>query len=322
MKRSVGKTENTDKGLDQESPDGIVGEKTRDELDKWLNNNWIKPIPTLRHGEYDDTGVDNGKGKKGTDDHHQGTPVVEAQQNLQKVGLYLDFKIDGWFHDNMLCGVKDFQSAAADATFVVDGKLTIFDQKLTGFRKEELCPATQDYLKMVVDKRGVVPDKISKEFKLLVSTVYGEAAGCSETAWRTIGHVIMNRLHDSGCKYFAPASYRESVTSVISQSGFDAYTQKNKPYLSASAYFDNERKPLNNNLEKMIKLLKPIYDKTETDFTNGAVLYYSPRAQEIFHKENPNMYPEKPRWKFDELQEIAIPSLDLNKDDFKFYKYK
>jgi len=159
MKRSVGKTENTDEGLDQQSPDGIVGEKTRDELDKWLSKDWIKPIPTLRHGECDDTGVDNGKGKKGTDDHHQGTPVVEAQQNLQKVGLYLDFKIDGWFHDNMLCGVKDFQSAAADATFVVDGKLTVFDQKLTGFRKEELCPATQEYLKMVVDKRGVVPAK-------------------------------------------------------------------------------------------------------------------------------------------------------------------
>ena len=165
MKRSVGKTENTDKGLDQESPDGIVGEKTRDELDNWLSKDWIKPIPTLRHGEYDDTGVDNGKGKSGTDEHHQGTPVVEVQQNLQKVGLYLNFKIDGWFHDNMLCGVKDFQSAASDATFVVNGKLTLFDQKLTGFRKEELCPATQEYLKMVVDKSGKVPEKIQKATK-------------------------------------------------------------------------------------------------------------------------------------------------------------
>jgi GH24 family phage-related lysozyme (muramidase) len=59
----------------------------------------------------------------------------------------------------MLCGVKDFQSAAVDATFVVNGQLTQFDQKLTGFRKEELCPNTQEYLKMVVDKRGVVPAK-------------------------------------------------------------------------------------------------------------------------------------------------------------------
>jgi lysozyme len=160
MKRSVGKTENTDKGLDQQSPDGIVGEKTRDELDKWLSNNWIKPIPTLRHGEYDDTGVDNGKGKRGTDDHHQGTPVVEAQQNLQKVGVYSDGAVDGWFYDKMLCSVKDFQSAAADATFVVNGNLTQFDQKLTGYQKGEMCPATQDYLKMVVDKGGKVPEKL------------------------------------------------------------------------------------------------------------------------------------------------------------------
>jgi uncharacterized protein (TIGR02594 family) len=157
MKRSLGKTENTDKGLDQGAPDGIVGEKTRDELDKWLSNNWIKPIPTLRHGEYDDTGVDNGKGKRGTDDHHQGTPVVEAQNNLQKVGVYSDGAVDGWFYNKMLCSVKDFQSAAADATFVVNGNLTQFDQKLTGYQKGEMCPATQDYLKMVVDKGGKVP---------------------------------------------------------------------------------------------------------------------------------------------------------------------
>jgi len=159
MKRSVGKTENTDTGLDQESPDGIVGEKTRDELDKWLSNDWIKPMPTLRHSEYDDTGVDNCKGKKGTDEHHQGTPMVEAQQNLQKVGVYSDGAVDGWFYDKMLCGVNDFQSAAADASFVVNGQTTQFDQKLTGYQKGEMCSATQEYLKMVVDKGGVVPKK-------------------------------------------------------------------------------------------------------------------------------------------------------------------
>jgi peptidoglycan hydrolase-like protein with peptidoglycan-binding domain len=322
MKRSVGKTETTDTTLDQQAPDGIVGKKTRDELDKWLQNSWIKPIPTLRHGEYDDTGVQNGKGKSGTDDHHQGTPVVEAQQNLQKVGVYSDGAIDGWFFDKMLCGVKDFQSAAADATFSVNGKTTQFDQKLTGYQKGEMCPKTQEYLKMVVDKGGVVPPTISEEFKLMICTVYGEAAGCTEIAQRTIGHVIMNRLHDSGCKYFAPPSYRENVTSVISLSGFDAYTQKNKPYLNASLYFDNGRTPPNSKLEQTIKILDPIYHKSELDFSNGAVLYYSPAAQDKLHKENPNMYPEKPKWKFEELQELTIIGLDPLKDDFKFYKYK
>ncbi|MGB7569198.1 MAG: transglycosylase SLT domain-containing protein, partial [Chitinivibrionales bacterium] len=50
-----------------------------------------------------------------------------------------------------------FQSAAADATFVVNGQTTQFDQKLTGYQKGDMCAATQEYLKMVVDKGGVVP---------------------------------------------------------------------------------------------------------------------------------------------------------------------
>jgi hypothetical protein len=322
MKKNTGKTIKTDKALDQQQPDGIFGKKSRDELDRWLQNNWVKPVPTIRHGDFDDTGVQNGKGKKGADDHHTGTPVVEAQNNLQKVGVYSDSKIDGWFHDKMLSSLKEFQTAAADATFVVDGKVTQFDEKLTGHVKGELCPKTQDYLKMVIDKGGKVPKILSKEFQLLIFTVYGEAAGCSETAWRTIGHVIMNRLHDSGCKYFAPASFRQSVTAIITQSGFDAYIQKNRPFLSAQEYFEKGKTPPNDNIENMIKLLEPIYNKLEVDFTSGAVLYYSPQAQDKFHKDNPKLYSEKPRWKFEELQEVSIPGLNSEKDDFKFFKYK
>jgi hypothetical protein len=159
MKRSLGKTENTNSGLDQESPDGIVGEKTRDELDKWLSNGWIKPVPTLRHGEYDDTGVDNGKGKRGTDDHHQGTPVVEAQNNLQKVGVYSDGAVDGWFYDKMLDAVKQFQDAATQGKFIINEVLTDIGEILSGHQKGEHCAKTQEYLKKVVDKGGKVPVK-------------------------------------------------------------------------------------------------------------------------------------------------------------------
>jgi peptidoglycan hydrolase-like protein with peptidoglycan-binding domain len=166
MKRSVGKTENTDKGLDQQSPDGIVGEKTRDELDKWLSNGWIKPVPTLRHGEYDDTGVDNGKGKRGTDDHHQGTPVVEAQNNLQKVGVYSDGVVDGWFYDKMLDAVKQFQDAAAKGKFIINEVLTEIGEILSGHQKGEHCPKTQEYLKKVVDKGGKVPPKPANSFDI------------------------------------------------------------------------------------------------------------------------------------------------------------
>jgi hypothetical protein len=159
MKRSVGKTENTVTTLDQQVPDGIVGKKTRDELDKWLQNNWVKPIPTLRHGEYDDTGVDNGKGKRGTDDHHLGTPVVKAQRNLQKVGVYSDGAVDGWFYDKMLDAVKLFQDVASKGMFLINDVLTDIGEKLSGYQKGEHCAKTQEYLKKVVDKGGKVPAK-------------------------------------------------------------------------------------------------------------------------------------------------------------------
>jgi Bacteriophage peptidoglycan hydrolase. len=166
MKRSVGKTENTVTTLDQQVPDGIVGKKTRDELDKWLQNNWVKPIPTLRHGEYDDTGVDNGKGKRGTDDHHLGTPVVKAQRNLQKVGVYSDGAVDGWFYDKMLDAVKLFQDVASKGMFLINDVLTDIGEKLSGYQKGEHCAKTQEYLKKVVDKGGVVPPKPANSFNI------------------------------------------------------------------------------------------------------------------------------------------------------------
>ena len=198
MKRSEGKAESADSTLDLESPDGIVEKKTCDELDKWLQNGWIKPIPTLRHGEYDDTGVDNGKGKRGADDHHEGAPVVEVQNNLQKVGVYTDGAVDGWFFDKMLCSVKDFQSAAADATFVVDGQLTQFDQKLTGYQKGEMCAATQEYLKMVVDKGGKVPPKPAI-FPLKFRPLEGYHGGA-----RNFGADRDNGRKHAGCDLIAP----------------------------------------------------------------------------------------------------------------------
>jgi peptidoglycan hydrolase-like protein with peptidoglycan-binding domain len=321
MKRKVGKVEKTDKTLDQQQSDGIVGKKTRDELDRWLQNDWIKPIPTLRYGEYDDTGVNNGKGKRGADNHHINTPVEDNQKKLQSAGVYVGCALDGWFFDKMKDAVKLFQDAAEKGMFIINGILTDVDVKLTGHHKGELCPKTQEYLKIVVDKGGIIP-RDDKEFQLFVCTVYGEAAGCTEFAWRAIGHVIMNRLHDSGEKYLAPSAYRESVTSIITQSGFDAYAQMNEPFLSADTYFKNGKNPKNDKLDKMIVVLEPIYQKSEADTTNGAVLYYSPKAQAEFHKENPERYSEKPRWKFEELQEVPIAGLDQEKDDFKFYKYK
>jgi uncharacterized protein (TIGR02594 family) len=157
MKRSAVKTEKTNQPLDLPQPDGVVEKKTRDELDRWLQSDWVKPIPTLRHGEYDDTGVSNGKGKRGTDDHHEGTPVVDAQKDFQKVGVYVDFALDGWFFDYMKDAVKLFQEAAVKGAFIINGALADIGEKLTGHSKGELCPKTQEFLKKVAEKEGKVP---------------------------------------------------------------------------------------------------------------------------------------------------------------------
>jgi cell wall-associated NlpC family hydrolase len=156
MKRSKGKIEQADKALDQSGPDGIVGKKTADEIDLWLRKDWVKPEITLRHGEYDDTGVRNGKGKTGTDDHHKCTPVVKAQENLQKVEVYTGYAVDGWFHDRMYEAVKQFQEAAAEGKFLIGNVLTDIGEKLTGHVKGSYCPKTRSYLQKVVEKKGVV----------------------------------------------------------------------------------------------------------------------------------------------------------------------
>jgi peptidoglycan hydrolase-like protein with peptidoglycan-binding domain len=167
MKRSKGKIEQADKALDQSGPDGIVGKKTADEIDLWLRKDWVKPEITLRHGEYDDTGVQNGKGNKGTDDHHKGTPVVKAQENLQNVGVYKEYNVDGWFHDHMYESLKRFQEAAAEGKFLINNVLTDIGEKLTGHVKGSYCPKTRTYLEKVTEKNGVVPDnsKIHTDWK-------------------------------------------------------------------------------------------------------------------------------------------------------------
>jgi peptidoglycan hydrolase-like protein with peptidoglycan-binding domain len=158
MKRKVGKIETTAKKLEQAQPDGIVGKKTREELDRWVQNDWIKPLPPLRHGDVDDNGVKKGKGKLGSDEHHQGTPIVNVQKDLQKTDAYTG-AVDGWFWDKMKNAVTQFQDAAVKGQFLINGVLTDIGEKLTGHRKGTLDAPTQEMLKKVVEKGGKVEKK-------------------------------------------------------------------------------------------------------------------------------------------------------------------
>lgn len=147
------------------------------------------------------------------------------------------------------------------------------------------------------------------DFFIFVSTIYGEAAGQSPASWRAIANVIINRIKQGRewKKYKTPVE-------IIQNTGFDAYIQKNMPYKEAYNYIANGAQTPN---AKKIELLKstvePIFEGSEPDNTNGAVLYYSPKAQE-------KLYGKPPSWNFDLLEEVKVAGAES--DDFKFYKYR
>lgn len=155
------------------------------------------------------------------------------------------------------------------------------------------------------------------EFKMLVATVYGEAANSSETAWQAVAFVIKNRVGNREW-----ARYK-SVAEIVKKTGFDAYTQRNSPYVTAEKYLnDHSQKRIKNaKIDRLVEVLAPVYTGEKADITNGSVLYYSPKAQGALHKTNPQIWKETPAWNFAILQESSIPGL-LSTDDFKFYRYK
>ena len=73
---------------------------------------------------------------------------------------------------------------------------------------------------------------MSEEEIIFVCTIYGEAAGSSEIAWETIASVIMNRVSSSRWEYTTPVD-------IIKYTGFDAYRDRNAPYITAEDYFKN-----------------------------------------------------------------------------------
>ena len=152
----LGKLIEAESTLQQSSADGIVGPKTRDEIDLWKKKEWVKPAVVLRHGEYDDDGVNNRKGERGGDDHHIKSPVKDYQQDLQKIDAYSG-ALDGWFFDKMQSAVKLFQEYAEKGQFLINGVMTDIGEKLTGHNKGTLDIPTQEMVKKVAEKGAKVP---------------------------------------------------------------------------------------------------------------------------------------------------------------------
>jgi hypothetical protein len=156
----------------------------------------------------------------------------------------------------------------------------------------------------------------SEEFKILIATIYGEAANSSESAWKAIICVIMNRI---GKREWSEYS---SPLEIITKTGFDAYSHKTPLYINALAHLNGKKSSANTRIIREIAdAIYNIYKKSEVDFTNNSILYYSPKAQAQLHKKLPKKYKKQPPWNFSVIEEVAISSLSPQ-DDFKFYKYK
>ncbi|MEL4106285.1 kelch repeat-containing protein [Oscillospiraceae bacterium WX1] len=276
--------------------------------------------------------------------------LKKVQSILYNLGYYylLDYSCDGVFNKDTLAALMRFQMTYANfswdqlfkngkyvgltsgTVYAIGQALSQYADYLAGkasspkFNYGNSSDLVRNPTKYVSVKNGNVyangNDNSSKystltdEEKLIITTVYGEAGDCSASAWEAVANVIMNRVGTREWKKY------DTVTKVIKYTGFDAYTYPNSAYKAAMNYLNN-RDGSNAKLESLIKIVLDVYNGGTPDNTNGAVLYYSPRAMEALHDRDPKQYPNtKPSWNFDVLQEVTVKGAE--KDDFKFYKYK
>lgn len=159
------------------------------------------------------------------------------------------------------------------------------------------------------------PD-LNDEQKLFIATVAGEAGGNSEKAQRAVAHVIMNRV---GYKDWAK---HDTVGKLLTPDQFSSINDpNNQPFQEMTKYLQN-RDGSNPRLERLINTAMNVYHGKVPDFTGGAVMFYSPKAQAQLHRERPDLYlKEVPvDWDFEQLQKMTVPIEE--DDDFLFYKYK
>lgn len=175
------------------------------------------------------------------------------------------------------------------------------------------------------EKRIEVPT----EFYVFVATVYGEAFGCGEEAWKAVGNVIFNRIGRYDWKKF------KTMMGIIKSTGFDAYTSGHKEliktidvknpkykqlYSIAYSYLVNKSEKSDKTIDRMKEALKPIYDREEKDNTDDCVYFYSPKLQSIMHKRKPLTYRAKPEF-LDNKGLIKHTIAGVNEDKFSFYYY-
>lgn len=140
--------------------DGVVEEKTQNEITLWYQEEYVRPVPNLYHKDFDENWKKNGaRNAKEEGDFHQGTPVTDLQKRLRNVGAYQDGREDGHFFDKTKAELIRFQEAASKGEFLnAANEIIKLADTLIDFVKGIACPGTQDYLKMIEEKGLKVPE--------------------------------------------------------------------------------------------------------------------------------------------------------------------
>ncbi len=154
----------------------------------------------------------------------------------------------------------------------------------------------------------------SKEFKVFVATIYGEAANSSIRSWEIIAHSMRNRIG------FGNWTEYSTIYAIATTTGYDAYTRKNNPYNEAMSQFKSEK--ISSSLKTLINTVRPIYEGKIKDDTSGVVFYWSPKAQKQLHRDNPKLYTTAiPDWVKDNKKEI-VKIAGTEKDDFQWLRFQ
>ncbi len=156
---------------------------------------------------------------------------------------------------------------------------------------------------------------MNEDMRIVLATIYGEAAQSSPAAWRAIASVIRNRVGHLEWKHLA------TPRAVVEGSGFDACRFENRPFVQAmDAYGPKGAQHLTAALRALEDATRAIIEGLEKPVT-PAVLYFSPRAQASLHVQDSLRYRMMPSWDWRLLEEVHPPSLDPA-DDFRFFKYR
>lgn len=159
----------------------------------------------------------------------------------------------------------------------------------------------------------------SKEFKVFVATIYGEAGASSVRSWEVIAHCIRNRIG------FGNWTGYSTMYGIVTETGFDAYTDNTPPYRNAMSRLDDNNfnsDIVGRTVKNIIDTVLPIYEGKVKDDTNGVVYYWSPRAQEELHRKYPKRYTSAiPDWVKDNKKEIVTINGTEN-DDFQWLRFK